>query len=90
MKIYLIAVSAMSLLALILYGTDKTRARHRAWRIRENVLLGVGILGGAAGGLLGMILFHHKTRHGVFWAVNLFSLAIHIAVLYGFFHRQRI
>lgn len=82
MRIYLIAVGAMSLLALILYGADKARARRRARRIRENVLLGVGILGGAAGGLLGMILFRHKTRHWVFWAVNLIALAVHIAGLY--------
>lgn len=88
MRIYLIAVSAMSLLALILYGADKARARRRAWRIRENVLLGVGILGGAAGGLLGMLLFHHKTRHWVFWTVNLISLAIQIAGLYYFFLRK--
>lgn len=90
MKIYLIIVSAMSVLALILYGADKARARRRAWRIRESVLLGVAIFGGATGGLLGMILFRHKTRHWVFWAVNLISLVIQAACLYGFFLRSRI
>ena len=88
MRIYLIAVGTMSVLALLLYGADKARARRRAWRIRENVLLGVGILGGAAGGLLGMVLFRHKTRHWFFWAVNLISLALHIAGLYYFFLRK--
>ena len=43
-------------------------------------LLGVGFFGGAVGALLGMNLFHHKTRHWYFWIVNIFSLALHAAL----------
>ena len=31
--------------------------------------------GGAVGGVLGMLVFRHKTRHWYFWAVNLFGIA---------------
>ena len=85
--IFCIYAAVMSLIGLILYGTDKARAKRGAWRIPEKVLLGVPFFGGAVGGLLGMLLFRHKTRHWYFWAVNLVGLLWQIAVfcipLYG-------
>ena len=68
--IYLAAVFALSAAAFIAYGADKSKARRGAWRIPEKVLLGLSFFGGAAGGLCGMLLFRHKTRHWYFWAVN--------------------
>ena len=41
---------------------DKQKARKNLWRIPEATLLTVAILGGSVGSLLGMRLFHHKTR----------------------------
>lgn len=88
MRIYLIIIGAMSVLALILYGADKARARRRAWRIRESVLLLTAVFGGAFGALLGMMLFRHKTQKLKFWAVNLIALAAQAAVfLYLYFRR---
>ncbi len=52
--------------AFLLMGLDKSRARRGAWRISEKALFLPALLGGAAGGLLGMHLFHHKTRHWYF------------------------
>ena len=72
--IYLAAVFALSLAAFIAYGADKSKARRGAWRIPEKVLLGLSFFGGAAGGLCGMLLFRHKTRHWYFWAVNVLGL----------------
>ncbi|HIZ09381.1 MAG TPA: DUF1294 domain-containing protein [Candidatus Borkfalkia avicola] len=72
--IYLGAVFALSLAAFIAYGADKSKARRGAWRIPEKVLLGLSFFGGAAGGLCGMLLFRHKTRHWYFWAVNVLGL----------------
>ena len=37
-----------------------------AWRIPEKTLFLPAILGGALGGVAGMRLFHHKTRHWYF------------------------
>ena len=79
--IFCIYAAVMSLAALILYGADKSKARRGAWRIPEKVLLGVAFFGGAAGGLCGMLLFRHKTRHWYFWAAGLAGLAWQIAVL---------
>ncbi len=88
---YLAIVSAVlaviSLAAFVLYGADKSKAKRGKWRIPEKVLLGVSFFGGAVGGLLGMTLFRHKTKHWYFWAVNLIGLcwqaaAIVLIVLY--------
>ena len=62
---------------------------HASSRIPEAVLLGVGLAGGAPGALLGMRLFHHKTRRAYFrWGLWLF-LAID-ALLIVFFMTEGI
>ncbi len=76
---YLAALGVMSLLALALYGADKARARRGARRIRERTLLLAGVFGGAAGALIGMRAFRHKTRHAAFWAVNLSAAVLQAA-----------
>lgn len=53
--------------ALALFCLDKARAVRGAWRIPEKVLLGCSAVGGAAGGLLGMRVAHHKTRKPLFY-----------------------
>lgn len=50
----------------ILMGFDKRRARRGGWRLRERSFFLLALLGGAAGGTLGMFCFHHKTRHWYF------------------------
>lgn len=54
------------LTAFVLMGIDKHRARRGRWRISEKALFLPAILGGALGGVLGMRVFHHKTRHWYF------------------------
>lgn len=68
----------INVLAFALFGIDKNRAKRHRWRISENVLLFTALLGGAPGALLGMRIFHHKTRHRRFtWGVPV------ILVLWG-------
>ena len=57
--IYIMAVA--SLLAFLLFGIDKLLAKLGAWRIPEAVLLCTALLGGAAGALVAMRMFRHKT-----------------------------
>ena len=64
--IVFIALAAMNALTFALYGIDKSRARRGAWRIRESTLLGTAACFGALGALLGMYVFHHKTKHRAF------------------------
>ena len=47
------------------------------------VLLLLGFFGGAAGALLGMLIFRHKTRRWYFWAVNLAALGWQLAAVYA-------
>lgn len=57
---YLVLVNALAFLLMLI---DKQKARRGAWRISEATLLGVAVMGGSIGGILGMRLFRHKTRH---------------------------
>ena len=75
MKILLAVYAAVSILAFFCYGTDKRKAKKRRFRTPESVLLSLGFFGGAAGALIGMNLFRHKTKHWYFWAVNVLGLA---------------
>ena len=61
-----IYLAAVNLLDFILMGADKSKAKRGAYRIPEATLLLFAILGGSVGGILGMLLFHHKTRHAAF------------------------
>ncbi|MBX8944484.1 MULTISPECIES: DUF1294 domain-containing protein [Lysinibacillus] len=59
-------MSIVSIVLLILMGMDKSRAKNHEWRIAERTLFTLAIAGGAVGGVLGMYLFRHKTRHNHF------------------------
>ena len=65
---------AVDILAFIMYGIDKKRAKKNEWRISERTLLLAGFCGGAVGALAGMKIFRHKTRHWYFWAVNILGI----------------
>lgn len=60
---YVVVMSAV--LCIFMY-VDKSRARNHEWRISEKSLFTLAILGGACGGVLGMYLFRHKTKHNSF------------------------
>ena len=47
-------------------ASDKIRAMEHRFRIPEAVLFTIAIIGGSIGSLLGMLLFHHKTRKPLF------------------------
>ena len=49
-----------------LMGWDKRRAQKGGRRVAEKTLFSWALLGGAAGGWLGMRVFRHKTRHWQF------------------------
>lgn len=54
--------TAANLSAFAIFWWDKRSAKKGRRRVRESTLLWLCALGGAAGGLLSMHLFHHKTR----------------------------
>lgn len=57
---------AVNITAFALFGADKRKARRNAWRISEKALFLSAVLGGSLGALIGMRLFHHKTKHWYF------------------------
>lgn len=57
---------SINILAFIVYGIDKWRAAHGRWRIPEYTLLGLAVIGGSIGALIGMKVWHHKTKHKKF------------------------
>lgn len=48
------------------YGYDKWQAKGGGRRVPERTLLGLALLGGAAGALVGMRVTRHKTRKAAF------------------------
>lgn len=57
--IYLICINVAS---FCMYGIDKYKASHNKWRISEVTLIVSAVIGGSIGALIGMRIFHHKTR----------------------------
>ncbi len=58
--VYFVLINIISFCA---FGLDKHLARHGHRRISERQLFLLALAGGAAGALLGMRLFRHKTLH---------------------------
>ena len=76
---YLILVN---IVALAVFGIDKRKAVRHKYRIPEATLLGLALIGGAAGALAGMHLFHHKTRKPLFRAIPVLLAAQIVLLLF--------
>ena len=59
-------LAVINLIAFAVFGIDKKRAKKGQWRIPEKTLFLTALLGGSIGALLGMYIFHHKTKHWYF------------------------
>jgi uncharacterized membrane protein YsdA (DUF1294 family) len=84
--VYLLLTLFMSMLTFLIWGWDKSAAMHERGRIPERTLLMMILLGGAAGGALGMSFFHHKTRKPLFrpvlWAAGVLQLMFLLLLVY--------
>ena len=87
LTVYLLAVNV---LLFTLMGVDKYKAKRGLWRIPEKTLFLTAALGGSIGGILGMKIFRHKTRHNSFKygfpAILLAQLALVGGVMYLFWN----
>ena len=83
LSVYLLAINA---LLFALMGLDKYKAKRSLWRIPEKTLFLTAALGGSIGGIAGMQLFRHKTKHLSFKlgfpAILIAQLAIVGGILY--------
>ncbi|MCP1145534.1 DUF1294 domain-containing protein [Lysinibacillus endophyticus] len=74
-------IAVMSIILCIFMYIDKSRAKNHEWRISEKSLFTLAILGGACGGVLGMYLFRHKTKHNSFAFGFPLLAAVHIFLI---------
>lgn len=56
----------INVVSFCVFAVDKQKAVRGDWRIPEKVLLLLAGIGGAAGALIAMKVFHHKTRQPKF------------------------
>lgn len=76
----------INLITFFLFFRDKRAAVRGKWRTPERTLLTAAFFGGAAGGLLAMYLFRHKTRKPKFYLLMPVFLIAQICLfvlLYG-------
>lgn len=57
--IYLLIINIIAFLAMFI---DKKKAEKDRWRIKESTLLTLALIGGSIGAIVGMYMFHHKTK----------------------------
>jgi uncharacterized membrane protein YsdA (DUF1294 family) len=80
----------MGIITFIFYAVDKSAAVHNRWRISENTLHLLSLVGGWSGAFLAQMILHHKSSKESFQVIykitvflNLFALAFFI-VEYSF------
>ena len=61
--IYLIAINLIAFLAMYI---DKRKAKYGKWRIPEQTLFILALIGGSIGAIAGMYTFRHKTKKLLF------------------------
>lgn len=62
----IVILLVVNLIAFIMYGVDKMKAKKDSYRISETMLILITVLGGSVGALMAMTVFRHKTQHKKF------------------------
>lgn len=91
MNIYIIltSIALINFITFIVYGIDKYKARKGKWRILENSLLLLAVIGGSIGAWLGIKIWHHKTMHKKFCYGIPLVILVQVAILTYFFLIQQ-
>lgn len=71
----------INLIGLYVMNADKKRAQRNEWRIKEQTLWTIAIIGGALGATIGMNLYRHKTKHASFRFGLPALVVVHLALL---------
>ena len=66
MKNIIIYLVMINIITFFVMWLDKRKAKYGKWRIPENTLLLLVVLGGGFGGIAGMYIFRHKTQKSKF------------------------
>lgn len=88
MNIYYIVIFYLLMINIagfVVMGIDKQKAIKKRWRIRESTLFLIALVGGSFGSIVGMRVFHHKTKHWYFVCgmplILIFQIAIAIFLM---------
>lgn len=79
--LYVLIINIIGFLAM---GIDKFKAKRGYWRIPENTLIMIAVLGGGLGDLIGMYTFRHKTKKGKFFVGIPVILVLEILIIIFF------
>lgn len=78
-----IYLAVINVVAFLVYGIDKHRAKAGAWRISEKTLWVLAAIGGSVGALLGMEVFRHKTKKRSFQIVLAVIVFVQVLLVLG-------
>lgn len=82
MKLFIYYILIINFISFLIMYIDKRKAIKKKWRISENTLIFISIIGGSIGMLIGMNLFRHKTKHKKFTIGIPIIIIIQIYILY--------
>lgn len=74
--------------AVLITTWDKTRARRHDWRVPENTLWLVALVGGSVAMYLTMLVVRHKTRHRRFMIGLPLLILAQVGFLLFVWHKQ--
>lgn len=83
-KVVLASYSIMSALSLLAYGLDKHAAQAGGYRVSEQTLIMLGLLGGWPGALIAQRVFRHKTAKQSFQTMFWFSVVANVGLVATF------
>lgn len=78
--IYLIIINLIAFLAMYI---DKQKAKYGRWRIPEQTLLILALIGGSIGAIAGMYTFRHKTKKLRFTIIFPMILVLQIILIFS-------
>jgi uncharacterized membrane protein YsdA (DUF1294 family) len=78
------AYGALSVVCFVFYAADKQAARSGGWRVKEDTLLLVGLLGGWPGAVLAQQFLRHKSSkvsfRAAFWVTVVVNVLAFVAL----------
>ncbi len=79
LKLYLLIIN---LISFIIFFVDKRKSIKNKWRIKENTLHLLSLIGGVYGSIVAMLLFRHKVKKPKFCIITAIALIINIFIAY--------
>ena len=83
LKLILMYLLIINVIGFLSMGIDKFKSKRNMWRIKEQTLFTIALIGGSIGAIAGMYTFRHKTKHNSFVYGMPVILAVQIvAIIY--------